>query len=160
MLRYWSIMTKNIPSWHIRRYHNTIELQLLDFWVSFSDNHMSPLSHKKGWLLNWTIISDVHSVTAYRQVSNISRTLVGNWIVDHSNVVGASPVGAAPTTSSFSTYRVPTRSLFPGKVLTFDNGSLGPGKVLSFSSFKKKVLEKSLFSNQTQVGESMLDVKY
>ena len=39
----------------------------------------------------------------YRQVSNIRRTLVGNEIVDHSDVVGASPVGAAPTTSSFST---------------------------------------------------------
>ena len=39
----------------------------------------------------------------YRQVSNISRTLVGNKIVDHSDVVGASPVGVAPTTSSFST---------------------------------------------------------
>ena len=39
----------------------------------------------------------------YREVSNIRRTLVGNWIVDHSDVVGASPVGAAPTTSSFST---------------------------------------------------------
>ena len=36
----------------------------------------------------------------YRQVSKISRTLVGNEIVDHSDVVGASPVGAAPTTSS------------------------------------------------------------
>ena len=36
----------------------------------------------------------------YRQVSNIRRTLVGNYIVDHSDVVGASPVGAAPTTSS------------------------------------------------------------
>ena len=41
-------------------------------------------------------------VTMYRKVSNISRTLVGNLIVDHSDVVGASPVGAAPTTSSFS----------------------------------------------------------
>ena len=41
--------------------------------------------------------------TNYRQVSNIRRTLVGNKIVDHSDVVGASPVGAAPTTSSFST---------------------------------------------------------
>ena len=40
---------------------------------------------------------------AYRKVSNISRTLVGNKIVDHSDAVGASPVGAAPTTSSFST---------------------------------------------------------
>ena len=37
------------------------------------------------------------------QVSNIRRTLVGNKIDDHSDVVGASPVGAAPTTSSFST---------------------------------------------------------
>ena len=33
----------------------------------------------------------------YRQVSNISRTLVDSWIVDHSDVVGAPPVGAAPT---------------------------------------------------------------
>ena len=39
----------------------------------------------------------------YRQATNISRTLVGNEIVDHPDVVGASPVGAAPTTSSFST---------------------------------------------------------
>ena len=39
----------------------------------------------------------------YRQVPNIRRTLVGNGIVDHSDVVGASPVGAAPTTSSLST---------------------------------------------------------
>ena len=39
----------------------------------------------------------------YRIVSNIRRTPVGNEIVDHSDVVGASPVGAAPTSSSFST---------------------------------------------------------
>ena len=39
----------------------------------------------------------------YRQISNIRRTLAGNKIVDHADVVGASPVGAAPTTSSFST---------------------------------------------------------
>ena len=39
----------------------------------------------------------------YRKVYNISRTLVANEIDDHSDVVGASPVGAAPTTSSFST---------------------------------------------------------
>ena len=39
----------------------------------------------------------------YCKTSNISRTLVGNKIVDNSDVVGASPVGAAPTTSSFST---------------------------------------------------------
>ena len=39
----------------------------------------------------------------YRETSNISRTLVGNKIVDNSHVVGASPVGAAPTTYSFLT---------------------------------------------------------
>ena len=39
----------------------------------------------------------------YRKISNISGTLVGNKIVDHSDVVGASPVGAAPITSSFLT---------------------------------------------------------
>ena len=36
----------------------------------------------------------------YRKTSNISRTL-GNKFVEHSDVVGASPVGAAATTSSF-----------------------------------------------------------
>ena len=44
-----------------------------------------------------------HLKKKYRQISNISRTLVGNKLVDHSDVVGASPVSAAPTTSSFST---------------------------------------------------------
>ena len=39
----------------------------------------------------------------YRQYFNISRTLVGKNIVEDSDVVGASPVGAAPTTSSFAT---------------------------------------------------------
>ena len=39
----------------------------------------------------------------YRQTANISHTLTSNTIVDHSDVVGAKPVGAAPTTSSFST---------------------------------------------------------
>ena len=38
----------------------------------------------------------------YRYTSNIRRALVGNQIVDHADVVGALPVGAAPATSSFS----------------------------------------------------------
>ena len=37
------------------------------------------------------------------QTSNIRHTLKGNKIVDHSDVIGASPLGAAPTTSSFLT---------------------------------------------------------
>ena len=39
----------------------------------------------------------------YRQTSNIRRTLLGNIIADNSDAVGASPVGAAPTTSSLFT---------------------------------------------------------
>ena len=34
----------------------------------------------------------------YRQTSNIRRTLEGNKIYDHSDIVGASLVGAVPTT--------------------------------------------------------------
>ena len=40
----------------------------------------------------------------YRQTSNIRRTLEGNKIVDHSDVVGASPVDAAPNASSLNTW--------------------------------------------------------
>ena len=42
-------------------------------------------------------------IYTYRQTSNIRRTIVVYELVDHSRVVGASPVGAAPTTPSFST---------------------------------------------------------
>ena len=38
---------------------------------------------------------------AYRQISIIRRALVSNIIPYASDVVGASPVGAAPTASSF-----------------------------------------------------------
>ena len=42
----------------------------------------------------------------YCKTSDISCTLVDNKIVDHSDVVGASPVCTAPTTSSISTYHL------------------------------------------------------
>ena len=67
--------------------------------ISYKKMHLEMLSAKCQpfcWALNVLIMN-------YRQVCDIRRTLVGNWIVDNSNVVGASPVGAAPTTSSFST---------------------------------------------------------
>ena len=55
------------------------------------------------WYLSHQLLELYWKLLNYRQVSNIRRTLVGNEIVDHSDVVGASPVGVAPTTSSFST---------------------------------------------------------
>ena len=53
------------------------------------------------WEHGWICDSNM-DMEYYRKTSNINRTL-GNEIVDHSDVVAASPVGAAPTTSSFST---------------------------------------------------------
>ena len=64
------------------------------------------------FVLNWHAVITyqfcVQSIhfTHYRWTSNISCTLVGNKFVDHSDVVWASPVGPAPTTSSFSTKRL------------------------------------------------------
>ena len=43
------------------------------------------------------------SESYYPQTSNISCLFVVHKTVDHSDVDGASPVGAAPTTFSFST---------------------------------------------------------
>ena len=40
---------------------------------------------------------------AYPQTSNIKRIFVDNTLFDHPDVVAASPLGAAPTTSSLST---------------------------------------------------------
>ena len=56
-------------------------------------------------VFKWINHNIKYSTTKFilRQTSDISRTLVRNKIVDHSDVVGSSPVGAAPTTSSFST---------------------------------------------------------
>ena len=54
-------------------------------------------------LESWVYTAMIPIITSYCHISNIRSALVGNKIVDHSDVVGASPVGAAPTTSSFLT---------------------------------------------------------
>ena len=59
--------------------------------------------YKRQWQMRLIIPTEIVHYPRYRKTSSISRTLVGNKIVDNSDVVGASPVGAAPTTSSFST---------------------------------------------------------
>ena len=53
------------------------------------------------WILSCHITQSRWECTV-KLASNINCTLVGSKIVDHSDVVGASPVGAAPTSSSFS----------------------------------------------------------
>ena len=74
----------------LRSYNSRVwRLRLLVF--SFVDYRIAP----------WTPFTKLG--LTYRKTSNIRRPFVGNKIVDHSDVVGASPVGAAPTKSSFST---------------------------------------------------------
>ena len=60
----------------------------------------------RGWVLQYSNRFEILQVpllvrATYRQVSNKIRAS-GLQIVDHSYVVGASPVGATPTTLSFS----------------------------------------------------------
>ena len=51
-------------------------------------------------------MSQVLTYEMYCQTSNLSHTLLGNKTAGHSDIAGESPVGAAPTTSSFSTYHL------------------------------------------------------
>ena len=66
------------------------------------------------WLLHDIIcfsctVYDTHVIKqneTYHQTSQIRCKLMGNLIYDHSGVVAASPVGAAPATSSFSAWHI------------------------------------------------------
>ena len=62
---------------------------------------VSTLAH--GILNTRDNIKGLQGTFSYHQTFNITLTLIGNKNVDHSDVVGAPPVGAAPTTSSFFT---------------------------------------------------------
>ena len=76
--------------------------QFVDWNLQYVDidlkdkSYLDIVSRQTGWKFS-------HQCHKYHQIYNISLTLVGNKIADHSDVVGASPVGAATTTSSFLT---------------------------------------------------------
>ena len=72
------------------------------------------------WQIN-TSDQKQSKIDKLRQTSNISRTLEGNKIVDLSDVVGASPVGAAPTTSSFSTWYLASMDLAKKTARRYEN---------------------------------------
>ena len=65
------------------------------------ENYMLHWGRDHVLLLCWDVTSERH--VCYHKTSNVSRTLVTNDIVNHSDVIGGSTVGAAPTTSSSST---------------------------------------------------------
>ena len=82
---------------------------MLDFWSEYSS--LSYLKESGLRLLNVAPrrlnvtlrVLNVASKCNHHKPCNIRRILIDNRIVDHSGVVGASPVGVAPTTSSFAT---------------------------------------------------------
>ena len=82
-------MLSALPSENISEQYPAYGSVLIDY--SFKQRHQKPR------------LSLEQRLCKYRQTSNIRHTWEGNKIVDHSDAVGASPVGAAPTTSSFST---------------------------------------------------------
>ena len=77
-------------------------------WVESSSEGNSPVTggFPSQMAVTQKVLPCLDDIMLYNKTSNIRRTLVANKIVDHSDVVGASPVGAAPTTSSFSTYHL------------------------------------------------------
>ena len=78
-------------------------VQITEYKTFFKMKKIRGKIKGKTWVIYKTWTKAILSISTYHQVSNISCTLEGIDIVDHSDVVGASPVGAAPTTSSFST---------------------------------------------------------
>ena len=79
--------------------------ELMSLWWIFNAllmGYASSGDHGEPLAITWGQFQKA-KIHIYHKTSNISCTLLGNNIVDHSDVVGASPVGAAPTTSSFST---------------------------------------------------------
>ena len=81
------------PGYNGTQLYITVKIPFKNSWIN--KNFQTCL------LIGWQLC--YQPVKGYRQVSNIRCTSVGNKIVDNSDVVGASPVGAAPTTSSFLT---------------------------------------------------------
>ena len=116
-----TLSIQNVPCWHSRRFRST-EVLIISIFMS---GHLPYLeaqiraarSTSRRSSPNWNAIwaaSDAMMTSTYepeeepgnnnyRQNSNTSPNLVANKTVDHSDVVGASPVCTATTTSSFST---------------------------------------------------------
>ena len=73
-------------------------------WQPFCLSFNVLVKGASGGICDTVALADIsRGMVDYCQTSNTSHTLVGNKIVDRSDVVGASPVSAAPTTSPFST---------------------------------------------------------
>ena len=68
-------------------------------WTPMSAVRKRPINLITHSLTHSWIYVGVNVQLIYDKTSNVRGTLAGNKIVDHSDVAGASPVGADPTTS-------------------------------------------------------------
>ena len=84
--------------------NDAVEANDVSCQLSPSDQGVSLWKHKA--LCCHLHYSSREETMHYRQTAHISRTITGNKIFGHSYVVGASPVGAAPNTSSFSAWHL------------------------------------------------------
>ena len=88
----------------IERFYWTSNQNERFYWTSNQNAFTKGILCRVIFIMSFTYISLLYSAgERYRKTSNISRILVGNEIFDNSDVVGASPIGAAPTTSLFIT---------------------------------------------------------
>ena len=124
------IWMSDVRKFHVRHFdwHSKIARKMVSFFYQFDWPEMKMADVDDFYINNfswcslkffqkdlWSVLCCVllwfdtvwwdHIIQGYPHTctSNLRCTSVGNKIVDHSDAVGASPVGAAPTTSSFST---------------------------------------------------------
>ena len=136
------VTAKSIP--HL----NGFTIELIDHWGNEGQSENKILKYVLMIYMESTSIGNALGSQGSKleeiAVKPVIYTLVGNKIVDHSDVIGTSPVGAAPTTSSF---------LSPGfnglgkdncktRQKTFNRVSSGQGKVREIPDLEK-VREKS-----------------
>ena len=91
-------------------------------------------------------LSHKHSnLNDYRQISDTRRILVCNEIVYHSDVAGASLVGAAPTTSSFST-----------EYLVRNDNRMARLETFTFWDLMRLILETLRYALNQSIGLAMI----
>ena len=96
-----SLKMQSYMNYHVS--YNKFSMASVNGLGSINPNNMSACQDKRQSMNGQSHgQSHDHFPDKYHKTSKISHTLVGNKIVDHSDVVGALPVDAAPTASSFS----------------------------------------------------------
>ena len=84
----WNI---NVQPKHCDPAASCVIAELYQSWFGFARHQQNITLVNIDSLSTRSVGNATQTRQSYRQVSNINRTLIGNKIVDHSDVVGASP---------------------------------------------------------------------